>query len=210
MSAARFTHNGLPVPYVTRWEHETAIRPKLTVQPGLAHRLAFADETPYDRDSFDVLWLRVAIRPGEGRALFKDVHALRQRRAMLDLMCQICGVPMFKEDRQLWLLAGMGGVPIREGELTTSPPVCRPCAPVALRYCPRLQSGRVAAAWVRSPYGWGVEAFIHDPESLRMVSPEPQQIQYHDPLAQWAVAFRSVVTLRDCTPVRIQDLADTK
>ncbi|MEU3599610.1 hypothetical protein ABZ714_12925 [Streptomyces sp. NPDC006798] len=207
MPPKRYIQRDLPVPYITRWERETVIHPEVVVAHGpQGPHLGFADESFYDRDSFGVLWVRQAIQRGRGRARFEEVHALRQRRAMLDLLCQICGIPMFEADRQLYVVTDAGGTPIREGELTTSPPVCRTCAPDAIRYCPRLRAGH-AAAWVRQSSGWGVEAFLYHPKTLRRISPEPRRIPYEDPRAQWAVAFRSVVILRGCTPVNIADLA---
>ncbi|MEU9603653.1 hypothetical protein [Streptomyces sp. NPDC048057] len=202
---ASYTYAGLPVPYITRWEHERTIFPDLINTPGRVTRLGFADESMYDRDSHDVLWLRQTLQPGKGRAVFEDVHALRQRRAVLDLLCQICGVPTYQAERQLWVVAGAGGVPIREDEVTSSPPVCPPCAPKAIQYCPRLRRGH-AAAWVRRPYGWGVEAFLFEPGTLRAISKEPQQIRYEDPMAPWAVAYRALTSLRECTPVDIREL----
>jgi hypothetical protein len=55
--------------------------------------IGYADERSYDRDGEGVLWSRVASQPGRGKPLLGKVHSLRQRVAMAQLRCQVCGGP---------------------------------------------------------------------------------------------------------------------
>ncbi|MGI5526820.1 hypothetical protein ACQEVX_05135 [Streptomyces syringium] len=111
-------------------------------------RVAYGDETPADRDTHGVLWARQAHRPDEGLPLFGKIHSARQRHAMLHLLCQVCGQePDENADGLLWLLPTLPGQPPDDdgdGIITTYPPVCWPCADLALRQCPPLRRAHAA------------------------------------------------------------------
>lgn len=123
MSARRYTHSGLLVPYVAAWSAETAHAPTV-VRHQTGHGIGFADEGAYDRDADGVLWIRQPIARGSGRPLFPTVHALRQRRAVSRMLCQVCGADTLEQnpERQLFVLKDIGR-PVGEGELTTAAPV---------------------------------------------------------------------------------------
>ncbi|WP_331719489.1 hypothetical protein [Streptomyces sp. NBC_01174] len=203
-------HRGLPVPYIAPWDTEPMLRPPLARRRGRNGQwiLCYRDETPYDRDSFGALWTRQALARGRGVPDFAAVHALRQRQAMSRLLCQVCGRDTLTDtpDRQLHIMADTGQ-PVAEGELTTSPPVCLPCARIAVRMCPHLRSGHVAA-WVELPQAWGVYGLQYDLTTLAPVDTGPIEVGYDDARIQWTIAARHVSILRGVTPIQLDELAE--
>ncbi|MFK4688213.1 hypothetical protein RKD22_001148 [Streptomyces pristinaespiralis] len=205
MSRTPFLQGGLPVPYVTAWSAETYPAPTVVLHR-TGRGIGYADETQYDRDMDGVLWVRQAIARGVGRALFPTVHALRQRRVVSRLLCQVCGVDTLELDpeRQLFVLKEVGR-PVGEGELTTAAPVCPPCALIAVRHCPHLREH--VAAWVARPVCWGVAGILYDPNSLQPVPGEDVvQVAYDDPAIRWVLATRQVLSLQGCIAVDLNDL----
>jgi hypothetical protein len=77
-------------PYITAWSAEQDLPCTLVERPGCG--VAYADELLVDRDSCGVLWRRSSVRRQVGRPDFGRVHPLRQRRAMLRVLCQVCSV----------------------------------------------------------------------------------------------------------------------
>ncbi|SHN24106.1 hypothetical protein [Streptomyces yunnanensis] len=202
----RFEQSGLTVPFVTAWEYEKQLFPKLGIRvthEGGPH-LTFADENPMDRDQHGVLWVRQGLARGKGKALFPKVHAFRQRRAMFDLLCQVCGGQTIEEsfERQLYVMNSAKGTPIKEGELTTAAPVCQGCAPEAAMSCPRLKD-RYVAAYADYNYPWGVAGVLINPHTLEPVSLDPVQVSFGDPQIKWMIANMSVNRL---SGIRYADL----
>lgn len=90
-------------PYITSWSAEQDLPYRLVERPGLG--IGYTDESFGDRDAHGVLWQRAAVRHGVGRPEFGKVHPLRQRRAMRQLLCQVCAGPADRNyDGVLWLL----------------------------------------------------------------------------------------------------------
>lgn len=199
------------VPYITAWSREPVVSPPVVLRRGRGGQgLGYADETPHDRDTFGALWVRQALplkaRRGEPR--YETVHALRQRRAMMDFLCQVCGRSTLPqdEDRHLFLLRDVGR-PVAEGELTTGPPVCLPCARIAVTQCPPLRRGHVAVR-ARLVHPWGVAGVPHDPRTLApLPGPAMEQAPYGTLAARWVLAARQVVALHGCTPIDPATLA---
>lgn len=201
----QYVQGGLPVPYIAAWSGEKTLSPlveRREVDGGPC--LAYRDETPYDRDMWGALWVRQAIGRGKGRPNFAEVHALRQRQAMIRLLCQVCGTDILAQspERQLFVLKDTGR-PVTEGETTTAPPLCLPCARVSVRDCPHLRTGHVAA-WVDRPQVWGVAGVLYDPKTLRPIS--LAEVAYDDPVIRWTLASRHVNSLHGVTPVQLSDL----
>ena len=133
------------VPFIAAWSGEPPIT--RTVVYGSRWGIAYADETPEDRDQHGVLWNARALRQGTGRAIYGDVHPGRQRVAMDHLLCQVCGRAADRDDRGLlWLLEDTHGDWARwpEGLMTTHPPLCLPCAGKSVQMCPHLIDSSVA------------------------------------------------------------------
>lgn len=199
----RFERNGLTVPYIAAWEPEVSRLPALTVRDyGQGPFLAYGNEQAHDRDQNGVLWLRLSLARGSGKALFEQVHSRRQRRSMHALLCQVCGGSTLEEDfdRQLYVMNSAKGALIQEGEVTAAPPICTECAREAVASCPRLFN-RYVAAYAERSRPWGVYGILHDPRTLLPVSPTPQIVPFGDPCIRWVVARRSMSSLHGITAV---------
>ena len=191
------------VPYTTRWSAEEDLRTPVIIRrrpPGIA----FADETLCDRDRHGVLWERPVSRPGEGRPEFGNVHSGRQRRAMRNLLCQVCANPADHDDRgTLWLLPDYPGYHADwpdwpERMATPEPPICRRCAPIALAACPALRKGHVALRVAHSPL-CGVRGALYRPGPLLPTPITEIMTRYGDPRTPWIRAAYHVRELFGCT-----------
>ncbi|MFD3909992.1 hypothetical protein [Streptomyces sp. NPDC058603] len=128
------------------------------------------------------------------------------------MLCQVCGRSTFgrrHDERHLFLMAAVDGRPIADGERTTSPPVCEPCAIESVRACPRLRKGH-AAALVQHTALWGVAGIVHDPTTLTPLLSDTDggltEVSFDDPLIRWTLAYRTVVTLHRVTTVDLDTL----
>jgi hypothetical protein len=195
------------VPYITAWSDEQDLLTSITRCAGLGIR--FADETFLDRDSNGVLWTRVPSRPGHGRPVFRQVHSLRQRRAMRRLLCQVCGAPADQnEDGVLWLLRDHREDWLNwpENMANTYPPVCMKCAILSTRMCPVLRGGYVAVRARQCPVS-AVYGIRYQPDGL-VLRPMEDTVSLDDPAIRWTVAAQLVRSLHDCTIVDL-DQRDT-
>jgi len=73
--------------------------------------------------------------PGVGEPIFAKPHNVRQRRAIFEMRCTVCGERTPEDDRW-WFKLGA----IQDGWfLTTEAPVHRACADFASKVCPHLR-----------------------------------------------------------------------
>jgi hypothetical protein len=199
---------GVPVPYAATWSEESAEVGTLSVRAD-GSGLWYRDETPADRDQHGILWARVREAPRAGRPEYGALHPVRQRQAMRYLLCQVCGGPAGRTAHGwLFLVArpapGSGQVAAdwAEGLLVTAPPVCRPCADLALRHCPHLTDPLFVRS--RAPRAWGVYGDLFTPGG-RLASPSVSasagydHLPYGHPAARWFLAAQSVLELGGCT-----------
>ncbi|RKN40124.1 hypothetical protein [Streptomyces hoynatensis] len=193
----------LPVPYVARWSGESVVTQEaLRVRPD-GRGLAYRDESAGDRDRRGVLWARLLEEPGSGQPDFRTMHPARQRRAMLERLCQVCGGQADRTGRG-WLFVLRRPTPAGdrpdwpEGLLSTKPPVCGPCAHLAAEHCPHL--GEPAFVRVRKPRVWGVFGglFVPGPGG-RLAAGGDADLPYGHPAAPWFLANQVVVELARCT-----------
>ena len=145
-------HRGV-VPYIATWSEERELSARIIERPHGG--IGFTDEVAADRDRDGILWTRMSAQPGCGRPLFAVVHSLRQRRAMLRLLCQVCGQPADHNSQGvLWLLPNRANG--REGwpndNWFAEPPVCRKCALVATQLCPALRKDYVLVRAGSAPH----------------------------------------------------------
>ncbi|MFI7352029.1 hypothetical protein ACIBSR_37965 [Streptomyces sp. NPDC049936] len=208
----QFVRQGLRVPYIAPWTGE--IREQPALERRHAHKgggIAYVDEHPLHDRSAGILWVRMGAVRGAGKPLLASVNAPRQRQAMDRQLCQVCGGTTYgaTDRRHLFLLSERQGKPIVEGEQTTAPPLHESCAAEALRDCPHLRNGAVAAR-VESPEPWGIAGMLHDPMTL---APRPSAqrggltlLPYTSHRLVWAVAHLDVVALRGCAPVGLDEL----
>ncbi|HEV2778776.1 MAG TPA: hypothetical protein VGX25_05185 [Actinophytocola sp.] len=189
------------VPYITTWSSEQPLPITVIQRPGSG--IGYADEILSDRDENGVLWQRIASQPGRGRPQFGQVHSLRQRRVMRQLLCGICaGPPDHTDQGVLWLLrdyrddwtdwpSGMGA---------TEPPVCLPCARHSIRACPALRRGYVAVRVGHSAIA-GVYGTRYQPGHPSPAAVANILVALDNPTIRWTRAAQLVRELRDCTIV---------
>jgi hypothetical protein len=199
----------LPVPWVAAWSQEHQAAKSLAVKPD-GSGLAYLDEMATDRDRHGVLWARLEHAPGAGKPDFRTMHPHRQREAMFHLLCQVCGHPAGRTGAgYLFLFADHQEADVADnhpdsatgGMFTTKPPVCRPCADLALRLCPLL--GRPRLVRSRKPRIWGVYGgyFLPDEDGRRLVPTQDAYLAYgrHPTGARWFLASHVVLELTRCT-----------
>lgn len=189
-------------PYITSWNAEQDSPYKLVERPG---GIGYADELLCDRDARGVLWQRAAVRHGVGKPEFGKVHPLRQRRAMRQLLCQVCAGPADRnDDGVLWLLrdyrSDWQGWP--EGMGCNEPPICIPCVTTSLCLCPALRRGAVAVR-AREFEVAGVRGALY-----RAGTVEEASLSYDDPDVRWLVASALIRELRGCTFVPLGELTE--
>jgi hypothetical protein len=208
--------NALPVPYVAPWSGERPTTASLTVRAD-GKGLAYADQRRGDRDRHGVLWARLGEAPGGGRPNYRAQHGRRQRLAMLHRLCQVCGGPADRNGKGwLFLLerptaedptaldpaagspaaGGPAGWP--EGGLSTKPPVCLPCAGLALRHCPHLTDPLLVRC--RKPRPWGVFGgfFLPAPGGGGLTASGDAHLPYGHPGTPWFLASQAVTELIRC------------
>jgi hypothetical protein len=199
----------LEPPRVTAWSTEPYLDDKLVIR---GNRLGYACESPDDRDEGGILWYRAPSRHGHGRPEFQRVHPQRQRKAMTDLLCQVCFGPADKtDDGVLWLLIpdfDDSWTDWPEGTATPEPPVCRPCARRAVRQCPALRQS-MAVVRVRDYPVAGVRGALYRP-----AWPEPEPIKevymgFDHASIFWVRASALLREVRGCTVLSAHDLTDT-
>lgn len=193
-------YKGRPVPHITAWRDERLPQPPvIATQSGIIYA-----GTPVDRGRGEdgLLWKLWDDIQGSGEPLWKDVHPGRQRRAMRELLCQVCGDPADRDERGvLWLLEDMRdeGQKWPNGYFTVHPPVCRPCAPIAAAQCPHLQKQGVVAVRVATPILDAVYGRRYLRSRLGLVAGEKDVFMTKTWAAKWVVAGQAAATLEDCT-----------
>ena len=192
---------GLVVPYITSWSEERTLPATVVQRNG---GIAFADEILTDRDEHGGLWRRVPSRPGRGRPEFGKTHAGRQRKAMRELLCQVCAEPADRNELgTLWFVPDFRDWPNwPEGMGCSEPPVCLPCAHTAVRLCPALRRG-YAAVRVGRPVISGVYGAQYRPGPLLPTAMREQIRTYEDPAVRWLCAGQLIMELLDCTIVSL-------
>ncbi|WNZ14953.1 hypothetical protein [Streptomyces sp. 11x1] len=175
--------------------------------------IAFEDSVGHNgytlgRDAAGVLWQRWALRQGDGTTDFRTVHGPRQRRAMRKQLCQVCGGPSDENEQgRLYLLEDYRGVENwPEREVTTHPPLCRPCVPLAVQLCPHLR-GKVAAVRARRVSGDGVHGMVYQRgENGAPVESTVKVVFHGDWRMKWMLGGQLAATLEDVTVVDLDDL----
>jgi hypothetical protein len=205
--------NGTRVPYVTRWTAEPVRQPPIIRIRGRGGEgIGYEDENPVTDRRHEALWVRTALAQGRGRPDFACLNSPRQKRAMRQSLCQVCGEEALgsgTDERTLHLLGG--ATPIGEGETTAAPPVHPSCAVESLESCPHLRRGWAAALVEYSPL-WGVAGVVHDPKTLApLPSPGPRpfeltHVHISNERIRWTLASFTVVSLHGVTPVPLDKL----
>lgn len=195
-------------PYMARWSGEVGRDRGLVVRNG---RLAYRDENRSDRDGKGVLWARCTDTRGRGQVLFGQVHPRRQRAAVWQMLCQVCGGEPDEDDSGvLWLLpTAVARYSLDQPVITTSyPPVCAACVRVSVRTCPALRdsygllrvrdaqlAGVIAEPYLLTPRGQLVRS------GLRPDGRHAPTFRYGDPGLAMALASHQLITLLGFSPV---------
>jgi hypothetical protein len=150
-----------PVPWVARWTGERTAK-QFTVGYSMLTGTPFIrwpdDAEPFI-DDHGVRWQPEAVTR-QGTPMFGELNTHRQRMAMRRARCQVCGQPMTGETAS-WLMAANQWQPGPIDGLTTNPPTCERCIPLALAVCPfmnkheRHEDDAVYRLTVRRWHAWG-------------------------------------------------------
>lgn len=195
-------------PYITTWSAEQVLSSQVTELPGLG--IGYADESLGDRDVRGVLWQRAGVCRGVGKSEFGQVHPLRQRRAMRQLLCQVCAGPADQnDDGVLWLLRDYRDdwPNWPEGMACVEPPVCAPCVSTSVRLCPALRRGAVAVR-VREFDVVGVRGALYRKGTSASFVVDAANLTYDDPDIRWLIASALIRELRECVVVPLEELMD--
>jgi hypothetical protein len=128
------TYRGMRVPWVAQWTDELGKDPIQRWQYGTSTGIAYADEKPEDRE-LGVLWMRTDTSRG-GTPQFAQLNVWRQRRCMIDGLCQVCG----QSAEGSWLIPRVEGRPNGRPMTIATPPTCAPCIEEARKVCPHLRA----------------------------------------------------------------------
>lgn len=165
---------GVDVPWVTSW----------TGEPSLG-----AGPCPSVDGALAILQ---ADNPGQGKPLYSQNHAVRQRLSVHDMLCPMCGQPTGPNDRWTQVAHPVAAGRLREtgrgdrlpGELSDDStlidagaiaPLHRACVDRSLRYCPHLKADphidirRFPDRWIVLPLMARAEA----PPQLFLARPTP-------------------------------------
>jgi hypothetical protein len=192
------------VPFITKWSEEHTTKAPVIQRHG---GIAYPCERPGDRDRHGVLWVRTTSNPGQGRPLFGQVHARRQRQVMTRQLCQVCARPADRTGGGvLWLVtAHPTGQPdwpdplLTGGPLVTAdPPVCAPCAAQAVAACPALRRG-YAALRVRQVRPVAVRGRLYQPAKSAPLKLGAVTIDLDDRRVRWVQAGQLLVELSGYT-----------
>lgn len=185
-------------PFIARMTGEPL--PSMDEVIGRDGRVGYPDETPADRDARGVLWLRQVHAPTDGVPSYGCTHAARQRHAALYLLCQICGAdPDENAEGVLWLLPGRLVTDDDRAIITTYPPVCGPCAQLALQQCPPLRRAHTLLR-VSDVDVYGVFGAAFTFTATGIVCGEPAEHAYSDPAITRVVAAQQLLRLLDYRP----------
>ena len=209
---ARTLGGGAVVPYVTKWSGEQML--PTTVIERATSGIGYTDETATDRDADDILWTRMTGRPGNGRPQYRQMHPLRQRRAMRRLLCQVCAQPANHTDQgHLWLLPDgwRHAETWPEQVVNPYPPVCLDCARLSTQLCPALRRVHLAVRAHSTPHGIiGVQfQAAHPYPAVRFADDDDgEPVAYSDPALRWTQATQLTRSLHHCTPVNLNHPAE--
>jgi hypothetical protein len=198
----------LVVPHIVTWSAEEELPLKVIQVPGRG--IGFADEMPSDRDEFGVLWLRITSCPGVGRPRFAVMHSGRQRQAMYDLLCQVCGQPADCDDEgTAWLLPNYHydrpGWP--NGFTFAEPPTCLSCTRLARQLCPSLRRDHIVVR-AGTALLWGIKGMIYQPVGSGIVPVMDELVGFDHPAIGWTLGELLIRQLFDCTPIDLDHADD--
>jgi hypothetical protein len=189
---------GRTVPYIAAWSDEKRLPGIVASSP--MGRVRYVDESEGDRDGNGVLWVRHEDQRGAGRPVFDEVHPLRQRHAMENLLCQVCAEePDCNADGVLWVMVdNRDDWPRWPNRMVTyDAPVCVPCARIASRSCPALRNRKVLIRSRTHPV-MAVKGDVYASSPAGMVMTGMGTVLLDSPTIRWTVAHQLLRRLSDC------------
>jgi hypothetical protein len=147
MGVSVHTYGGVPVPYTVSWSAEDAFRVDHCRHAGTRA-------------------ICQSIQPGQGKPQFGKPHSQRQREAIADDLCDLCGRTLRNKTKVSLSHArprmnGAEGIAI----LQVEPLLHRGCAATSLRHCPSLKRDIAAGtAMIRQVTQHRVQLAIVSPE----------------------------------------------
>ncbi|MGW1157761.1 hypothetical protein ACWD48_05945 [Streptomyces sp. NPDC002519] len=195
-------HKGRPVPFIAAWSDERVqLPPVLGTQGGIALQ-------GHPCDAAGVSWKPWLEQPGVGEPEYGVVHGPRQRLAMWRLLCQVCARPVVRDNKLgwPWLLEdhrGEQGWP--EREVTTHPPVCPECQPVAAIQC-TPNRGNFVAVRVGRVLADGVYGQMYAPARHPTPVGKKTVLFAGDARLRWVLGGQVAATLLDVTIVDMPQL----
>ncbi|MFF8994071.1 hypothetical protein ACF09H_29925 [Streptomyces sp. NPDC014983] len=137
-----------------------------------------------------------------GEPNFGDVHGPRQRECMLLLRCQLCRRPVARNELGYpWLLEDHRGAPgWPEREVTTHPPACETCQPLAAVQC-TPNRGKFVSLRVGRVLTDGVYGQLYVPAARSVPNGKPQTFFHGDARLRWMLGAQTAATLFDVTVV---------
>jgi hypothetical protein len=123
---------------------------------------------------------------------------------LLENLCQVCGGPASRTAQEwLYLIAAADAAEVVEGMHSMKPPVCLPCAGLALLHCPHLSDTTAPlAVRVRRPRARAVYGDFYLPDATgRLTRAGGGLLPYTHRHRAWFLASQLVAELRRCTVV---------
>ncbi|KAB2344903.1 hypothetical protein [Actinomadura rudentiformis] len=183
---------GRPVPWIAQWTGET-YRPSqmpLQIEPAAngGARLAYQDPSTEDwwsppgADCPSVLW-RHTRTDRTGSPDWAAFNSERQRKALTDHLCQVCGQSAATDNGTSWLMHALEWSMLihhlgADRMETANPPTCQNCWPVAIKLCPSLRSQGAVAFTVSKAHPVGV---VGDVVPSRLEPPVRSIVLFDEP-----------------------------
>ncbi len=145
-------YRGTRIPWVTRWEPEALyLKPEdivagVTMPDDGSEGFFTVGITPDESDRVlregAVIWWEEATHlQGTGKPQWKQVSSNRQRVCMRELRCQVCAMAV---EQPISWFGPRSSIRVFDAGtntmVTTSPPVCQACIPVAKALCPHIRA----------------------------------------------------------------------
>ncbi|WP_242882553.1 hypothetical protein [Actinomadura litoris] len=209
-------YNRRPVPWVAQWSGELVRKPRPRVRheeaPAGGWRLTYRDPTDTDwwaptSDHKPVLWRRTGT-DRSGTPQYALLNTIRQRTAMTEHLCQVCGQSAAVAGGVAWLMhaiewrhvtAPMGAVEpgwksLHTALSTTNPPTCTNCWQIAARMCPSIREHGAVPLTVGVVRPVGVTGDVYP---MGVGRPEPRHGTFGEPEMGHMMARLLVVELDD-------------
>ena len=190
--------NGRPVPWVAIWSGERLGPHMLIGRYGLVP----SKGERYVRREFD-MWMLSGPTKREGTPDFGSTHSARQRKAMREQRCQVCGrSPSEGGGQRLWTIPDQGEHPkIWLEHLVLNPPTCEQCWQYVNRTdgpCPFVAKTTVPA-FTGPAKPWGVHGTLILPSG----GEQGVVVKFDHPHLPWVLGRELIMEVTDPQPYSV-------